>query len=263
MKPLPELFLQAQKRNYRALVNQQAAAVKLRRSAHRRTDVKPGDVPLNSGEGLRAAYYVEDDPASYSSLEAAHQPDRPALSRVAARRHAGRQVIAYTPDNTPYRVVDARHSPSGRPRGQGRPHRRGQPRQPRYLSPGQQLRPEEGRVGTRDRQTFSPTRRADQLHPADPHVSRGQPQLSRPLARLSRRFRPTRSPASRRLIAALYDDFHPRNLRLYVNTPVGDDDWDLKFIADHSDGLLLMNYDEHQTAASPGRSPRRTGFSTI
>src|SRR5258708_21212369 len=68
MKPLPELFLKAQKRNYRALTNQ-AAAFKLRRSAHCRTDVKPGDVPLNSGEGLRAAYYVEDDPASYSSLK--------------------------------------------------------------------------------------------------------------------------------------------------------------------------------------------------
>ena len=49
----------------------------------------------------------------------------------------------------------------------------------------------------------------------------------------------------RALIAALYDDFHPRNLRLFVNTPVGDPDWDLKFIADHSDGLLVMNYDEH------------------
>ncbi len=54
------------------------------------------------------------------------------------------------------------------------------------------------------------------------------------------------------MIAALYDDFHPRNLRLYVNTPVGDDDWDLKFMADHSDGLLLMNYDEHQSGGDPG-----------
>ena len=68
MKPLPELFLKAQKRNYRAL-NQSTSLFKLRRSAHRRTDLKPGDVPLNSGEGLRAAYYVEDDPASYSSLK--------------------------------------------------------------------------------------------------------------------------------------------------------------------------------------------------
>ena len=54
------------------------------------------------------------------------------------------------------------------------------------------------------------------------------------------------------LLAALYQDFHPRNLRLYVNTPVGDDDFDLKYMADHSDGLLLMNYDQHQTGSEPG-----------
>jgi cellulose synthase/poly-beta-1,6-N-acetylglucosamine synthase-like glycosyltransferase/peptidoglycan/xylan/chitin deacetylase (PgdA/CDA1 family)/spore germination protein YaaH len=54
------------------------------------------------------------------------------------------------------------------------------------------------------------------------------------------------------LVAALYADFHPRNLRLYVNTPVSDDDFDLKGIADHSDGLLLMNYDQHQTDSGPG-----------
>ncbi len=54
------------------------------------------------------------------------------------------------------------------------------------------------------------------------------------------------------LITALYNDMHPTNLRLYVNTPVGDDDFDLKTISDHSDGLLLMNYDQHQTESEPG-----------
>ncbi len=39
---------------------------------------------------------------------------------------------------------------------------------------------------------------------------------------------------------------------MYVNTPVGDDDFDLKFLADNSDGLLLMNYDQHQTESAPG-----------
>ena len=39
IKPLPDLFLQAQKHNYRALLNQPATtSAKLRRSAHRRTD---------------------------------------------------------------------------------------------------------------------------------------------------------------------------------------------------------------------------------
>ena len=67
-----------------------------------------------------------------------------------------------------------------------------------------------------------------------------------------KRFPTNAQPGFKALIAALYDDFHPRNLRLYVNTPVGDDDWDLKFMADHSDGLLLMNYDEHQDGGEPG-----------
>jgi len=31
------------------------------RSTHRKTTRKPSEIPLNSGEGLRAAYYVEDD----------------------------------------------------------------------------------------------------------------------------------------------------------------------------------------------------------
>ena len=61
-----------------------------------------------------------------------------------------------------------------------------------------------------------------------------------------------RSQDTRPLIAALYDNFHARHLRLYVNTPVGDDDFDQKFIADHSDGVLLMNFDEHQTDSGPG-----------
>src|SRR5690348_3362289 len=72
MKPLPELLLATPKRNYRTLANPPATAKpgqKTRRSAHRKTDRKPSEVPLNSGEGLRAAYYVVDDPASYSSLK--------------------------------------------------------------------------------------------------------------------------------------------------------------------------------------------------
>ena len=71
MGPLPEFLLVQQKRNYRTIAETQDARLrnqKLRHSAHRRTELKPSDVPLNSGEGLRAAYYVEDDPASFSSL---------------------------------------------------------------------------------------------------------------------------------------------------------------------------------------------------
>jgi len=71
MRPLPGLLLQQPKRNFRALNNPPVPEDKAKkdRSAHRRTDRKPSDVPLNEDEGLRAAYYVEWDASSYSSLK--------------------------------------------------------------------------------------------------------------------------------------------------------------------------------------------------
>src|ERR1700758_2472683 len=103
MKPLPELFLKAQKRNYRAL-NQSASLFKLRRSAHRRTDLKPGDVPLNSGEGLRAAYYVEDDPASYSSLKQHISQIDLLFPEWLHVINPDGKLTSYTLDNRPYAV---------------------------------------------------------------------------------------------------------------------------------------------------------------
>jgi hypothetical protein len=75
---LPELLFPAQKRNYKALQERQRTEQKNRpaRPARRKSNRKPVDIPLNSGEGLRAAYYVDDDPASYASLKAhIHQID--------------------------------------------------------------------------------------------------------------------------------------------------------------------------------------------
>src|SRR3984885_16354608 len=67
---LPELLLPTPKRNYRAIQPQvvpiKAGYPKLVR---RKTNRKPSEVPFNSGEGLRAGYYVDDDPGSYASLK--------------------------------------------------------------------------------------------------------------------------------------------------------------------------------------------------
>jgi cellulose synthase/poly-beta-1,6-N-acetylglucosamine synthase-like glycosyltransferase/peptidoglycan/xylan/chitin deacetylase (PgdA/CDA1 family) len=53
-------------------------------------------------------------------------------------------------------------------------------------------------------------------------------------------------------IQELYGDLHPRNLRLYVNVAASTPDKELKLIAANSDGVVLMNYDEHQTTSDPG-----------
>ena len=251
MKPLPELFLKAQKRNYRALANQSAAAFKLHRSAHRKTDVKPGDVPLNSGEGLRAAYYVEDDPASYSSL-------KQHISQVDILFPEWLHVItpdgklnAYAADNSPYAVIDHgtvrqvdRETKVARTIAANHVNLDIFPLVNNYDPRKGIWVPEIAAFLADDAARTSFVQQVHTFLAANP-TYRG---LSLDFEEI-----PTASqPAFKMLIAALYDDLHPHNLRLYVNTPVGDDDWDLKFIADHSDGLLLMNYDEHQDGSTPG-----------
>jgi spore germination protein YaaH len=42
------------------------------------------------------------------------------------------------------------------------------------------------------------------------------------------------------------------NVRLLVNTAIATSDADLKTIAGNSDGIILMNYDQHQTTSDPG-----------
>ncbi|MES2392230.1 MAG: glycosyl hydrolase family 18 protein, partial [Acidobacteriota bacterium] len=54
------------------------------------------------------------------------------------------------------------------------------------------------------------------------------------------------------LVQALYTDFHARNLRLYVEVPVEDDDFNLKVLAANADGIVLMNYGQHQPGIEPG-----------
>src|SRR6202007_3392509 len=52
--------------------------------------------------------------------------------------------------------------------------------------------------------------------------------------------------------AEVEGDLHSRGLKLYVNVPAGDDDFDYKFLAAHSDGLILMDYDPTSGSSRAG-----------
>ena len=255
IRPLPELLLSTPKRNYRALatpaVPTVGPGVKLHRSAHRKTDLSPSDVPLNEDEGLRAAYYVEDDPASYSSLKQyIKQIDLLFPEWLHVVNPDGR-LTSYTLDNRPYDVVDGggvhrvdRENKVAKTIARERVDTEIFPLVNNYNPVTGAFMPEIEQFlmnpGARERFLAQ----IDRFLAANPSY-RG----------LSLDFEaiPTQAqPGFMALISALYSDFHPRNLRLYVNVPVGDVDYDLKTIADHSDGLLLMNYDEHESGSEPG-----------
>src|SRR5205085_4389324 len=80
---LPDLLLPIRKKPYHALKEREKEKAKerrklaaLQRRGHRKTRPKFSQLTLNTGEGVRAAYYVPWDAASFSSLrEYAHQID--------------------------------------------------------------------------------------------------------------------------------------------------------------------------------------------
>jgi cellulose synthase/poly-beta-1,6-N-acetylglucosamine synthase-like glycosyltransferase/peptidoglycan/xylan/chitin deacetylase (PgdA/CDA1 family)/spore germination protein YaaH len=258
MTPLPELLLATPRHDLSAVPQLYATAArggqKPRTSPHRRTTLKPSDVILNSGEGLRAAYYVEDDPASYSSLKQhIHQIDLLFPEWIHVVTPDG-SLTSYSLDNRPFAVVDEDGV-------HGVDHENRVART--VASAAADTTPPEifPLVNNRDpvRSTFlpsigdfltNPTARAHFIQQVDQFLA------ANPSYRgISLDFEEIPGEAQQgymALLAALYADFHPRNLKLYVNTPVGDDDYDLKYMADHTDGLLLMNLDQHQNGSDPG-----------
>ncbi len=81
-EPLPELLLPLQKRPYHALKEREKEKAKEHRKklaarrSHRKSKFAPSTVKLNAEEGIRAAFYVPWDAASFSSLrEYARQID--------------------------------------------------------------------------------------------------------------------------------------------------------------------------------------------
>ena len=64
---------------------------------------------------------------------------------------------------------------------------------------------------------------------------------------------PLRSqPGFNALVKALHAELHKRGLGLYLNVPVDDKDFDYALLAANSDGLIVMDYDEHQTESGAG-----------
>jgi len=255
MTPLPELLLSTQKRNYSPLqLAPSRNTGKTHRSAHRKTDKKPSEIELNSGEGLRAAYYVEDDPASYSSLKQhVRQIDLLFPEWIHIVTPDG-GLTSYSLDLRPFHVVDSSgvHGVDHENRVAHAIASAGDDTTPTEIFPlvdnydplKQVYLPSIGDFLTNPASRARFIQQADQFLAANPSY-RG----------LSLNFQEIPDEAEQSymaLLQELYANFQTHHYKLYVNTPVGDDALDLKYIADHSDGILLMNYDQHLIGTGPG-----------
>lgn len=250
---LPELLLPVQKRNYKPLRDSVVGRkAKGARTPRRRRQRRPSDIPLNSGEGLRAAYYVEYDAASYTSLRHhIHDIDLLFTDWLHVITPDGK-LTAFTLGNHPYAVVDA-----------GGVHNIDQENRVARAIADAHVDTEvfpmvsnfnqmtgDFRSDTVEKFLLSPAARATfenqviALLTANPRYHG-----------ISLDFEAIPSnaqPAYRLMVSELNAKLHSRQLRLYINVPVDDDDWNFKFYAAHTDGIILMNYDQHEPASKPG-----------
>jgi cellulose synthase/poly-beta-1,6-N-acetylglucosamine synthase-like glycosyltransferase/peptidoglycan/xylan/chitin deacetylase (PgdA/CDA1 family)/spore germination protein YaaH len=256
---LPELLLPSLKHNYKALRDRPVPprGAKTQHLARRKTDRKPSDIPFNTGEGLRAAYYAPDDAASYSSFkEHVHQIDMLFPEWLHVNAPSG-TLLAMTSDNREYPVVDGAtvHDPdelnkikrviqAAREDTQIFPHLTS------YNPHTQSFDSSIGSVLTDVDKRAALRRQIVRFLTAfkNPKGEWLYPGLSLDIENLP----DNADQAYLSFIQELYADMHPLNLRLYVNTAVSDEDADLKLIAANSDGILLMNYDEHEVDSLPG-----------
>jgi cellulose synthase/poly-beta-1,6-N-acetylglucosamine synthase-like glycosyltransferase/peptidoglycan/xylan/chitin deacetylase (PgdA/CDA1 family)/spore germination protein YaaH len=255
MKPMQGLDLRSATKRYRALSNPPAPEVssreKLNRSSHRKTDIKPSDVVLNQGEGLRAAFYTDLDPASYASFKAhVKQIDLLFPEWLHVITPSG-SLTAYTSDNIPFAVVDAT-GVHGVDRQNKIVHTITAAKEDTEIFPiVNNFSPTDGVFEPSVEQfLLSGAARANFVHQIDQFLEANT--RYRGITLDFQALPPDAQVAYSQLVQAMYEDFHPRNLRLYINVPVSLGSLDLKFLADHSDGLVLMNFGEHQLESQPG-----------
>jgi peptidoglycan-N-acetylglucosamine deacetylase len=252
---LPELLLPTQKKNVKALKERQPELAKkaAAKPSRRKTQLHPSDVVLNQDEGLRAAFY-ENDEASYSTLKThIHQIDMlfPDWLHVVA---ADGNLVGATPLFPVhfYSVVDATGVHGVDPENR--------------VKTTIEAAKEDTEVFPmlNDYNTLSGVWNGDLIgkmlgSPAARnrlHVQLDKFLFANPSYRgicLDFELVPDEDEnLYAEWIGELHNDFHAKNLRIYVNVQAGADDATLRRLGQNSDGIILMNYDEHEETSDPG-----------
>ena len=244
------LLLPERHRPYKALKEKERKRPKAR-AAGSKSKKPPTEAVLNSGDGLRAAFYVTWDAAAYSSLrEYVRQIDLLYPEWLHVLTPDGR-IQAVSPDLKLFEVVQGNsvHSPDDKERA---------------IMPFLKSENAETEVLPLVN-NFDPTRN-EWIKNIDPFLNSPEAHASfrrqvalflssdhyKGLTLDFEGFPRSAQPGFRQLVDELRSDLQTRGMKLHIAVPVNDDDFDYGYLASHSDGLILMNYDEHFQGGDPG-----------
>jgi len=257
-EPVPKPFLQFQKHPYRALKESERERARERRKqlvrrTHRRTRISPSQIELNADEGIRAAYFVPWDAASFSSL-----------------REYARQIDLLFPEWLHMLNPDGRI--------QGVDEQITDPAKKFFdVIQNGAIRPVDDKVmpflkseetGT---EVFPLVNNFDGVNWIDISKflrnpeARGEFRREISIFLASDKFGglmvdfedfPIKGqPGFLAFLNELSGDLHSKGMKLYVSLPARSSDFDYRSIAKAADGIVLMNYDEHYAGSGGTAGP--------
>ena len=244
-EPLPKLLLQFQKRPYHALKEserqkaREKRAESLRRYNRRRSKQPASQVPLNTDEGVRGAFYVPSDAASFSSLrDYARQIDLLYPEWLHVLTPDGRLQGIDEQTNTMFDVVHsgAVHSVDEKVM--------------KFLKSedtGTEVFPLVNNSGNSDWIDITVFLNSPAAH------ARFRQDVATFLASDKYRglmvdfedVRPQAFAGLTTLLNELSQDLHSKGMKLYASVPANDPGFPYRAASDAADGVVLMNYDEH------------------
>lgn len=250
-EPLPELLFSPQKRAFKALKENERTkarerAKKLVVRSHRRSKLAASQVVLNQSEGIRAAFYVPWDAASFSSLRSsAHQIDMLYPDWLHVLTADGRLQGVDDQTNKYFGVI------------QGKTVLPVDDRVMPFLkneNPGMEVFPMVNNSDGSDWVDISdflndPDARARFRREAGQFLSSGR---YRGLMIDFEAFPAKGQPGYVTLLQELAGDLHARGMKLYVSVPPHNGEFDYPAVAAAADGVVVMDYDEHYPGGKSG-----------
>ncbi len=253
-EPLPKLLLQYQKHPYHALKEtEKAKAIEKRaqaiRRSHRKTNLPLSQVELNTDEGIRGAFYVPWDAASFSSLrEYARQIDLLFPEWLHVLTPDGHLLGVDSQSNKPFEVVqngvvrpvDDKVMPFLKSEDTGTDvfplvnNSDGAI----WIDISAFLRDADARAVFR--QQIATFLASDKYHG-----------LMVDFEEIPKKAQPSYVD----LLNELSSDLHATGMKLYVSVPAGNGDFDYRSVANAADGVVVMNYDEHYAGGGGKAGP--------
>ena len=248
----PELLFSPQKRAFKALKESEKEkardrAKKLASRTHRKSKLLASEVTLNQEEGIRAAFYVPWDAASYSSLrDFSRQIDLLYPDWLHVLSADGRLQAVDDQTNKFFDVVQNNRARSVDDRVM--PLLRAE-------DPAMEVFPMVNNfdgtewVGGITDFLNNPAARALFRQQVGTFLASDH---FRGLMVDFEAFPPVGQPGYVALLNELSADLHARGMKLYVSVPAHNTEFDYAAIAAPADGVVLMNYDEHYPGAASG-----------